>query len=177
MIFNWFKIFIYHLKQNKLFSFLNVLGLSIGVAGVIFAILYWNNENAYDQWNPEKENVYQVINKIGITGDIWASNSIPFGETCKATIPEIESICFLNSTYYNNAPIKYQRRKVMDEKITIADNGFFDVFPFPIVKGSKTNILKEINSVALSEEAKKNYFSTMKTRLASQSIIAISFIP
>ena len=159
MIFNWFKIFIYHLKQNKLFSFLNVLGLSIGVAGVIFAILYWNNENAYDQWNPEKENVYQVINKIGITGDIWASNSIPFGETCKATIPEIESICFLNSTYYNNAPIKYLGRKVMDEKITIADNGFFDVFPFPIVKGSKTNILKEINSVALSEEAAKLLFN------------------
>jgi putative ABC transport system permease protein len=69
MIFNWFKIFIYHLKQNKLFSFLNVLGLSIGIAGVIFAILYWNNENTYDKWNPEKENVYQVLNKIGMTGD------------------------------------------------------------------------------------------------------------
>src|SRR5215216_4923073 len=143
MIFNWFKIFIYHLKQNKLFSFLNVLGLSIGVAGVIFAILYWNNENTYDKWNPEKENVYQVLNKIGMTGDTWATNSIPFGEACKATIPEIESIAFLNSSSYENAPIKYQGRKVMDEKITIADNGFFDVFPFPIVQGSKTNILKE----------------------------------
>ncbi|MEO8535412.1 MAG: hypothetical protein ABI441_16765, partial [Flavobacterium sp.] len=65
MISNWFKIFVYHLKQNKLFSFLNVLGLSIGIAGIIFAILYWNNENAYDQWNPEKENSYQVLNKIG----------------------------------------------------------------------------------------------------------------
>ena len=95
MIFNWFKIFIYHLKQNKLFSFLNVMGLSIGIAGVIFAILYWNNENAYDQWNPEKENVYQVLNEIGATGDTWATSSIPFGKTCKATIPEIEQICFL----------------------------------------------------------------------------------
>jgi putative ABC transport system permease protein len=159
MIFNWFKIFIYHLKQNKLFSFLNVLGLSIGIAGVIFAILYWNNENEYDQWNPEKENVYQVLNKIGMTGDTWATNSIPFGEACKATIPEIESIAFLNSSSYENAPIKYQGRKVMDEKITIADNGFFDVFPFPIVQGSKTNILKETNSVALSEEAAKLLFN------------------
>lgn len=152
MISNWFKIFIYHLKQNKLFSFLNVLGLSIGVAGVIFAILYWNNENAYDQWNPEKENSYQVLNKIGGTGDIWITSSIPFGETCKATIPEIEAICFFN-TYYENAPIKYQNQKVMDEKIMIADNSFFDIFPFPIVKGTKTNILKETNSVAISEEA------------------------
>ena len=157
MIFNWFKIFIYHLKQSKLFSFLNVLGLSIGIAGVIFAILYWNNENAYDQWNPEKENVYQVLNKIGMTGDTWATSSIPFGETCKATIPEIESIAFLN-IWYSEAPIKYKDQKVMDKKIMGADNGFFDVFPFPILKGAKTNILKENNSVAMSEEAAKLLF-------------------
>jgi len=159
MIFNWFKIFIYHLRQNKLFSFLNVLGLSIGIAGVIFAILYWNNENAYDQWNPEKENSYQVLNKIGGTGNTWASNSIPFGETCKATIPEIESVCFFNNTWYDNAPIKYQNKKIMAEKITMSDNGFFDVFPFPIVKGAKTNILKEDSSVAISEETAKLLFN------------------
>ncbi|QSB27058.1 ABC transporter permease [Flavobacterium sp. CLA17] len=158
MIHNWFKIFVYHLKQNKLFSFLNVLGLSIGIAGVIFAILYWNNENAYDQWNPEKENSYQVLNKIGMTGDIWASNSIPFGETCKATIPEIESICFLNNTWYDDAPVKYGNQKIIASKITVSDNGFFDVFPFPIIKGAKTNILKENNSVAISEEAAKLIF-------------------
>ncbi|MEP6804095.1 MAG: ABC transporter permease [Flavobacterium sp.] len=155
MIFNWFKIFIYHLKQNKLFSFLNVLGLSIGIAGVIFAILYWNNENSYDQWNPEKEKVYQVLNKIGATGDIWASSSIPFGVTCKATIPEIESICFFDSWYYEEV-IKYQNQKWMGKKIIVADYDFFDIFPFPIVKGAKKDILKEKNSVAISEaEAKK----------------------
>ncbi|WP_264531994.1 ABC transporter permease [Flavobacterium sp. N502540] len=157
MISNWFKIFIYHLKQNKLFSFLNILGLSIGIAGVIFAILYWNNENAYDQWNPEKENVYQVFNKIGATGDIWASSSIPFGRTCSATIPEIESICFFNS-WYGNDMIKYQGQKFFHKKITVSDNGFFDMFPLPIIKGAKTNILKEKNSVAISEETAKLLF-------------------
>lgn len=157
MIYNWFKIFVYHLKQNKLFSFLNVLGLSIGIAGIIFAILYWNNEHAYDQWNPEKENAYQVLNKIGMTGDTWSSCSIPFGKTCKATIPEIEAISFFNS-WYNDELIKYQNRKIFDKKITVADNGFFDIFPFPILKGAKTNILKEKNSVAISEETAQLIF-------------------
>ncbi|GIQ59168.1 ABC transporter permease [Flavobacterium collinsii] len=157
MIFNWFKIFIYHLKQNKLFSFLNILGLSIGIAGVIFAILYWNNENAYDQWNPEKDNTYQVFNRIGENGDIWSFNNIPFGRTCKATIPEIESICFFNS-WYNNDMIKYQGQKFFHKKIAVSDNGFFDMFPLPIVKGAKTNILKEKNSVAISEETAKLLF-------------------
>ncbi|SNR23341.1 ABC transporter permease [Flavobacterium sp. ov086] len=157
MIFNWFKIFIYHLKQNKLFSFLNVMGLSIGIAGVIFAILYWNNENSYDQWNPEKENSYQVLNVIGATGDTWATSSIPFGQTCKATIPEIEQICFLN-IWYGESVIKYQNQKVIDKKITISDSNFFDFFPFPIIKGSKKDILKEKNSVAIAEDQAKLLF-------------------
>ncbi|AWK03949.1 multidrug ABC transporter substrate-binding protein [Flavobacterium crocinum] len=157
MIFNWFKIFIYHLKQNKLFSFLNVLGLSIGISGVIFAILYWNNEHAYDQWNPEKENVYQVLNQIGRTGDTWTTSSIPFGQTCAATVPEIEQICFLND-WYNESVIKYQNKKLIDKKITVTDNNFFDFYPFPIVKGAKKDILKEKNSVAVSEAQAKLLF-------------------
>lgn len=157
MIFNWFKIFIYHLRQNKLFSFLNVLGLSIGIAGVIFAILYWNNEHSYDQWNPEKENVYQVMNGIGATGDIWSTSSIPFGQTCKATIPEIEQICFMND-WYNEGVIKYKDKKIIDKKITKTDNNFFDFYPFPIIKGAKKDILKEKNSVAISENQAKLLF-------------------
>jgi len=157
MIFNWFKIFIYHLKQNKLFSFLNVLGLSIGIAGVIFAILYWNNEHSYDQWNPEKESNYMVLNKIGATGDTWGSNSIPFGETCKATIPEIEKVCFFN-TWYDEDIIKYQNQKLLVKKITVSDENFFDFFPFDIVKGARKDILKEKNSVAISDEQAKLLF-------------------
>ncbi|PWB22066.1 ABC transporter permease [Flavobacterium sp. HTF] len=157
MISNWFKIFIYHLKQNKLFSFLNILGLSIGIAGVIFAILYWNNEHAYDQWNPEKENIYVVLNKIGTTGDIWATSSIPFGETSKATIPEIEKVCFLYN-WYDEGVVKFQNQKILDKKITRTDENFFDFFPFEIIKGSKKDILKEKNSVAVSEDQAKLLF-------------------
>lgn len=157
MIFNWFKIFVYHLKQSKLFSLLNVLGLSIGIAGVIFAILYWNNEHSYDQWNPGKEDTYMVLNKIGATGDTWATSSIPFGETCKATIPEIEKICFFN-TWYDEDIIKYEDQKLLTKKIMVSDNNFFDFFPFEILKGAKTNILKEKNSVAISEEQAKLIF-------------------
>ena len=157
MISNWFKIFIYHLKQSKLFSFLNILGLSIGIASVIFAILYWNNENAYDQWNPNKERIYMSLNKIGSTGDTWASNSIPFGETCKATIPEIESICFFN-TWYDEDVIKYQDKKIVAKNIMGSDDNFFDFFPFEILKGANKNILKEKNSVAISEEQSKLLF-------------------
>ena len=65
MLKNWINIFIYHIKNNKLFTALNVLGLSIGIAGLIFAILYWNDEHSYDQWNPNKDNVFLVSQSNG----------------------------------------------------------------------------------------------------------------
>jgi putative ABC transport system permease protein len=123
---------------------------------VIFSILYWNDEHSYDEWNPEKENVYQVLNK-GTAGEIWPNNTAPFGEACKATIPEIEAICFFSNWYYNSL-IKYRNQKVIAEKVIVSDNGFFDMFPFPIVKGAKTDILKAKNTVAISEETAKLLF-------------------
>ena len=59
MLKNWTNLFIYHIKNNKLFTILNVLGLSIGIAGLIFATLYWNDEHSYNAWNPGKEKVFQ----------------------------------------------------------------------------------------------------------------------
>jgi len=46
MLQNWLHIFLFQIKNNKLFTALNVLGLSIGIAGLIFAILYWNDEHS-----------------------------------------------------------------------------------------------------------------------------------
>lgn len=158
MLYNWIKIFIYHLKQNKLFSFLNVLGLSIGIAGLVFATLYWNNEHSYDAWNPNNENVYQVLNQMGPQKEIWASNSTPFGLACKATIPEIESICFFGNRY-DGGLLKYKSKKLIVKKAVISDEEFFNIFPFPIVKGAKTAILKEKNSVAISEASAKLLFN------------------
>lgn len=47
MLKNWLKIFLYQIKDNKIFTALNILGLSMGIAGLIFAILYWNDEHSY----------------------------------------------------------------------------------------------------------------------------------
>ncbi|WP_342777781.1 hypothetical protein [Flavobacterium daemonense] len=66
MLKNWINIFIYQIKNNKLFTALNILGLSIGISGLIFALLYWNDEQSYNDWNPEKEKVYQVL--VQVTG-------------------------------------------------------------------------------------------------------------
>jgi putative ABC transport system permease protein len=150
MILNWIKIFIYHLKQNKLFSFLNILGLSIGIAGLIFAILYWNDEQSYDAWNPNKDNIFLVVNQMDVE-TFWASSSAPIGQAIKDKSPEIESFCYLSGEY-DNEIIRFKSKKIQSDKIVIAQKNFFEFFPYEFVEGNPKTALPDENSISLSED-------------------------
>ena len=127
MLLNYIKIFLYHLKQNKLFSFLNVFGLAIGIAGLIFAILYWNDEQSYDEWNPEKDNVYQVLIQLSDM-PIWSECSL-FLKPVLAKDPNVEGILYADS-WYQKDKIIYNGKKIVETKIINVEKNFFLFFPF-----------------------------------------------
>ncbi|WP_291146075.1 ABC transporter permease [Flavobacterium sp. UBA7680] len=156
MLKNWINVFTYHIKNNKLFTVLNVLGLSIGIAGLIFAILYWNDEQSYDQWNPNKDNVFLVANQMDPT-TYWASSSAPIGSAIKNISPEVESFCYLNGNY-DNEIIHYNNKKVQSDKIVVAQKNFFDYFPYSFIEGNIKNALPDVNSISISEDLSHQLF-------------------
>lgn len=155
MLKNWFKIFLNQTSNNKFFTSLNVLGLSLGIAGLVFAILYWNDEHAYDDWNSENEKVFQVMNDLG-NDLIWASNISPLDELLK-DFPELESHCYFSNFYYNEI-IEYKDKKEQIKKITDAQTTFFSFFPFEFVKGDIKTALQDNTSIAISEHTAKRIF-------------------
>ena len=155
MILNWIKIFLYHLKQNKLFSFLNILGLSIGIAGLIFATLYWNDEHSYDAWNPDKEKVFLSISKVSQT-DYWASNISPLDDYFKKDFKEIESHCYFENWYFEEI-IQYKKKKGIFN-ITDAQKTFFEMFPFKFINGNGKTALKDNSGIAVSLETAMKLF-------------------
>jgi putative ABC transport system permease protein len=156
MIRNWFNIFLFHLKQNKLFTFLNILGLSLGVSCLIFSLLYWNSENAYNQWNPEKENVFQVLVNIG-NDEVWANNPATVGPLLKKSSQLIDSYCYFD-TYYFSDIVEYKGKKEQIEKAFSAQKNFFEYFPFPGIKGSLKAYKNDPFGVAISEEVAYRLF-------------------
>ncbi|MBS7255322.1 ABC transporter permease [Flavobacterium branchiicola] len=156
MLKNWINIFIYHTKNNKFFTALNVLGLSIGIAGLVFAILYWNDEQSYDQWNPNKDNVFLVANQMDPT-TYWASSSAPIGPTIKNISPEVESYCYVNGNY-DNEIIHYDGKKIQSDKILIAQKNFFDYFPYQFIEGNPKTSIPDANSICLSEDLAAQLF-------------------
>lgn len=156
MLTNWLKIFLYQIKKNKFFMILNVLGLSIAIAGLVFSILYWNDEQSYNSWNPEKENVFQIVNDQPRSGFL-AYNVMPLGARLKQVSPDVEDYCYFNPGY-NGALIEYKGKTELVKKILRSEGNFFSFFPFQFVKGNIATALKEKNNVAISEETAQRIF-------------------
>lgn len=154
MLKNWLKIFLYQIKDNKIFTALNILGLSMGIAGLIFAILYWNDEHSYNEWNPDKERIFLSISDLG-EDMLWATNLAGYEPYLK-NYKELESYCYFDADYMEDI-VSYKRKKET-LKITDAQKTFFEFFPFEFIKGSAKNALADNNSVALSEEAAQKLF-------------------
>ena len=150
MLKNWIKIFIYHLKQNKLFSFLNVLGLSIGIAGLIFATLYWNDEQSYDQWNPNKDNAFQVLVDLGKGCAYWTNDPVTMEPFIKDD-PNIDKMIFVEN-WYESPLYKYKGKKIIIEKVFNTQNDFFEFFSFKFIEGSAKTVFKDENSIALNQK-------------------------
>jgi putative ABC transport system permease protein len=155
MLKNWINIFIYHLKNNKFFTALNVLGLSIGIAGLIFALLYWNDEQSYNEWNPEKDNVYQVLVKLS---DMPAlSDCALFLKPTLDQDPNVKSTLYADS-WYQNDKIIYKEKKEFVDKIINVEQNFFSFFPFKIIKGDSISAIKDDSSIAISDITAKRIF-------------------
>ena len=157
MLKNWLHIFLFHIKNNKLFTILNVLGLSIGIAGLVFAILYWNDEKSYDDWNPDKNNIFLLVNQID-ENTFWTSGSAPVGSNLKLKTPEVESYCYINGDYIKDM-VRFGKKKILSDKILSAQKNFFEFFPFEFIEGSVNNALPDENSICLSEEMATQLFN------------------
>ena len=157
MLKNWLKIFLYQVKNNKFFTALNILGLSLGIAGLVFAILYWNDEQSYNEWNPNKDTAFQVINDLG-GGNVWSTNLAPTGEYAKRILPDVADYCYMDDWYHENA-ITYKGKRQMMDKMLSAQNNFFSFFPFEFIKGSGATAVTP-GSIAISEAAAHQLFGS-----------------
>jgi len=151
---NWLKIFFYQVKNNKFFTVLNILGLSLGIAGLVFAILYWNDEHEYNAWNPEKEYVFQVSNDLG-KEMVWPSNIAPLQKYLD-NIPNVAAHAYTGNGYSHEI-VEYKGKKEQ-LKIVNTQSTFFTFFPFPFIEGDVKTALQDDASTAISDITAQKLF-------------------
>ncbi|WP_313385810.1 ABC transporter permease [Chishuiella sp.] len=156
MLKNWFKIYIHNAIKNKWFTLLTILGLAIGIAGVIFSTLYWKDETSYDQWNPYKDRVYEVMTDLAYANQIWSNTTNPMAKTIKEKTDKIEETLYYGS--YNDDVFIINNKKEYLSQIIVTENNFFNFFPFDFILGNNKNFQNNKNGVAIEEQESKRLF-------------------
>ena len=161
MIKNYFKTAWRNIIRNKVYSFINIIGLSLGLTCAMLIMLYVKDETSYDRFHKQVDNVYRVVNKnIKPDGSVENINGFSGyfqGPKFTAGIPEIEKFV----RYRENYKDLKTESEIQSQVVFETDSVFFSVFSFPMISGNPATALKHPNGVVVSEEfAKKKFGST-----------------
>lgn len=158
MLKNYFIIAIRNLIRNKIYSFINIAGLSLGLACSMLIILYVKDEVSYDRFHARVGKIYRVTsqsfnkkeNKLNLN-----SNTGYFqGPRFTANIPEIQSFVRIEGQRWD---IK-KGTDVTSHDLLRVDSNFFSMFSFPLIEGNSKTCLRDVHSVVLSEDEAKKQF-------------------
>ncbi|MEO8112649.1 MAG: ABC transporter permease, partial [Ginsengibacter sp.] len=158
---NYFRIAWRNLIRDKQFSFLNLLGLSTGLACTLLIYLWVSDELNIDKHNKNDSRLYEVLkrNKDG-TGAIEISKNTQglLAESMAKEFPEIEVATCVRK---ERSPgiLSYDNKKI---KVMPAWTGriFFDVFTYPLISGSKSVVLSDVSNIVLSDKTALKLFNT-----------------
>ncbi len=147
-----------NLLRNKFYTFLNILGLSIGLAAFIFILLYVRDEITYDRHNEKHERIYRIESDFNISNrhDLFAIVPVPMGPAFKLEFPEVEAFVRINEV--GNALFRYGDKEYYENAFYFADSNIADVFTINFLSGSPEKALTEPYTMVLTEKIAKKYF-------------------
>lgn len=159
MIRNYFKTAIRNLLRNKVFSFINVVGLSLGIACSLLIFLWIKDERAMDTFNSKGNRLYQVLvsdkDKNGALTYSYDNTPGLLADALKRQIPEISR----TSTFISEEGLLFTvGKKIGKEKGCDVGSNFFDMFSFPLLKGNRATALNSPDNIVISQKLADNYF-------------------
>ncbi|MCK0157513.1 ABC transporter permease [Cellulophaga sp. F20128] len=156
----YLKIAIRYLLKNKLYSFINIAGLAIGIASFVLIMRYINYENSYDTFEGS-ENVQRVYmdaleGESFVASDAQTANLI--GPTLKREFPEVLEQVRLYR--FDKVTFKFNDKIFEESHGSLADATYFDVFKYPLLSGHTETALKDPYTIVLTESFAKKIFGT-----------------
>ncbi len=158
MFLNYCKIALRNLWRHKSFSFINILGLSIGIAVSFVILLYVVDEISYDRFNAKADQIVRVVFQANINGGkINESNVMPpVAAVMQKDYPEIEAATRLRQ--YGTSKITYREKILKDEQVALVDPNFFDVFTVHFLSGNAGSALNAPNSIVITRQSATRFF-------------------
>jgi putative ABC transport system permease protein len=158
MIRNYFLIALRNLRKHKFFSIINITGLSIGIACALLISIFVIDELGYDKFNTKADRIYRLISHINFGGNDahYAVCPAPLGLVIREEVPEIEDATRFRS--WGMFLVKKDKENFKEFDAVWSDPNVFNIFSIPLIKGNLATVLKEPNTMVISESAAKKYF-------------------
>ncbi|MHC1731840.1 MAG: ABC transporter permease [Bacteroidales bacterium] len=158
MIRNYFRVAIRNIARHKVFTFLNIAGLAIGMSASLLILLWIQDELSYDKFNTKAENIYRVEEDQFYSGERYHVTVTPHpsGPVWKEKIPEI-----IEQARINMLPrilFRYEDKVFFESSIAASDSGLFNMFTLPLLRGDPATALSTPYSIVLSEKLAEKYF-------------------
>lgn len=163
MVRNYFKISWRNLMKSKVFSLINITGLTIGITVCMMIFLFIMNEFSFDNFHENGKNIYRVMRSSGQSKMQAPWLSGPYATALESDYPnEIKKAVRIIP---NNNLISYENTSFNEKKVYLADSDFFDFFSFPLIAGNPKTVLKDPSSIVLTEATAKKYFGSVENAM------------
>ncbi len=154
---NYLKIALRNLLRHKGYSFINILGLGVGIAVCIFILIWVQDELSFDQFHEKKDHIYRVVSDWKRNG--WEGLEItpaPLAPAMQKELPEIVHAARVAS--HARLVFKYKDTRFYEEKGIMADPSLFEIFTFPFIKGDLESAFQNPADMVITESFGCKYF-------------------
>jgi len=155
---SYLKIALRHFSKHKGYSFINIMGLAIGMACCILLVLFIRAELSIDGYHAYKDRIFRLCTHVNIGGtDIRhaSSNAVSAG-VLKEEYPEV--VDAVRFRFMGSATASYAEQSIPVDEIWYADPSVFNIFSWPIIKGDPSTVLEAPYSIVISEDVAESVF-------------------
>lgn len=163
MLKNYLKIAWRNLRKQKVYSFINITGLGVGIACCVLIVLFVRNELSYDSYHEKGDRIFRVIHGSSApegegagAEPFWVWGNAPVGAALKLDFPEIEKVVQFSGR--SDILLKNGDRVYQEEGVFFMDSTVFDVFSWKLVQGNPKTALAAPFSIILTESTARKYF-------------------
>ena len=162
MLRNYLKIVIRILARNKLYSFINVTGLAIGLACCSMILLYVRHELSYDRYHAAADSVYRVALRAKMQDRELAGPVSPLAlaPLLKRENPQVLAATRVQAFGEEEVVVRYGDRVFHEPRWYWVDQDIFQIFSIPIIAGDQSSILSRSNTAAISQTTAEKYFGS-----------------
>ncbi|HEY1007193.1 MAG TPA: ABC transporter permease [Sphingobacteriaceae bacterium] len=156
MIRNYFLLAFRNLKKQKTFTFINIAGLTVGITCCLMIFLFVQNEFSFDRFHKNNRDIYRVMRAGDGRGQPVPYLSPPYATALQNDYPD--AIRKAVRVLPTNGLVSYGNVAFTEKKVYLADAGFFELFDFKLLQGSRADALKDPGNVVLTRSTARKYF-------------------